>query len=340
MATFKAPRYVRVRRRPGPCPARRSRKFGAARADRRRPGRARGHRGPAAVASRAGDRLSGSAVGDHLPAVWWTPTNTSGSRRWHRTAARPGAASAAPPGSASPARSTGRSCSRSPRRCSTRRATRARRCRTSPTASACSRAASTTTSSPRRTCSSRSSARCTARATPSCAPPRPPTATRFRASRPRSAPPSSTPAATSSRRGVPARAGSRCPTARREQILGSGHAYQGVFRDLVAEAQREGLTRPDVDPRVAGLSILGSTNWVYRWFRPDGALDAGGDRRSSSRRWPCTGWRPPTPSPPGVPSLWAPDFQVTCWSPPPPPPKKKKRHPHQGTTGRPRGRRR
>ncbi|WP_433781256.1 TetR/AcrR family transcriptional regulator [Actinomycetospora sp. CA-101289] len=60
------------------------------------------------------------------------------------------------------------------------------------------------------------------------------------------------------------------PTARREQILGSGHAYQGVFRDLVAEAQREGLTRPDVDPRVAGLSILGSTNWVYRWFRPDG----------------------------------------------------------------------
>jgi TetR/AcrR family transcriptional regulator, cholesterol catabolism regulator len=60
------------------------------------------------------------------------------------------------------------------------------------------------------------------------------------------------------------------PTARREAILGSGHAYQGVFRDLVAEAQREGLARPDVDPRVAGLSILGSTNWVYRWFRPDG----------------------------------------------------------------------
>ncbi|MDF2978987.1 MAG: hypothetical protein K0S40_3715, partial [Actinomycetospora sp.] len=60
------------------------------------------------------------------------------------------------------------------------------------------------------------------------------------------------------------------PAARREAILGSGHAYQGVFRDLVAEAQHEGLARPDVDPRVAGLSILGSTNWVYRWFRPDG----------------------------------------------------------------------
>ncbi|GAA4790365.1 TetR/AcrR family transcriptional regulator [Actinomycetospora chlora] len=60
------------------------------------------------------------------------------------------------------------------------------------------------------------------------------------------------------------------PTPRREAILGSGHAYQGVFRDLVAEARREGLVRDGVDPRVAGLSILGSTNWVYRWFRPDG----------------------------------------------------------------------
>lgn len=60
------------------------------------------------------------------------------------------------------------------------------------------------------------------------------------------------------------------PTTRRAEILGTGHAYQGVFRDLVDEAQRAGLVRPDVDPRVAGLSILGSTNWVYRWFRADG----------------------------------------------------------------------
>lgn len=63
---------------------------------------------------------------------------------------------------------------------------------------------------------------------------------------------------------------SSLPVERRESVLGAGHVYQGVFRDLVAEAAEQGLVRDDVDPRVAGLSILGSTNWVYRWFRPDG----------------------------------------------------------------------
>ncbi len=60
------------------------------------------------------------------------------------------------------------------------------------------------------------------------------------------------------------------PRDRRQAVLGSEHVYQGVFRDLVAEAQRAGSVRADVDPRLAGLSILGSTNWVYRWFRPEG----------------------------------------------------------------------
>jgi AcrR family transcriptional regulator len=60
------------------------------------------------------------------------------------------------------------------------------------------------------------------------------------------------------------------PAARRMEILGSEHAYQGVFRDLVERGRQDGLVRPDVEPRLAALSILGSANWVYRWFRPDG----------------------------------------------------------------------
>src|SRR4029077_11918324 len=64
------------------------------------------------------------------------------------------------------------------------------------------------------------------------------------------------------------------PEARRQEVLGSEHAYQGVFRDLVERARQDGLARSDVDPRLAALSILGSANWVYRWFRPDGPHSA------------------------------------------------------------------
>ncbi|GAA4683307.1 TetR/AcrR family transcriptional regulator [Pseudonocardia yuanmonensis] len=65
---------------------------------------------------------------------------------------------------------------------------------------------------------------------------------------------------------------SALPPERREEILGSEHAYQGVFRDLVEQGQADGLVRADLDPRLAALSILGSTNWVYRWFRPGGTF--------------------------------------------------------------------
>ncbi|OJY43952.1 MAG: hypothetical protein BGP03_06625 [Pseudonocardia sp. 73-21] len=65
---------------------------------------------------------------------------------------------------------------------------------------------------------------------------------------------------------------SSLPEERRREILGSEHAYQGVFRDLIEKAQAEGLVRADLEPRLAALSVLGSTNWVYRWFRPGGAF--------------------------------------------------------------------
>lgn len=63
---------------------------------------------------------------------------------------------------------------------------------------------------------------------------------------------------------------SALPPERRKEVLGSEHAYQGVFRGLIELAQKEGLVRAGVDPRLAALSVLGSTNWVYRWFRPGG----------------------------------------------------------------------
>lgn len=63
---------------------------------------------------------------------------------------------------------------------------------------------------------------------------------------------------------------SALPPGKREQIIGDDHSYRGVFRELIDEAARNGDIRDDVDPRLAVLSILGSTNWAYRWFQPGG----------------------------------------------------------------------
>src|ERR1700712_4339845 len=40
---------------------------------------------------------------------------------------------------------------------------------------------------------------------------------------------------------------SALPPARRLEVLGNEHAYQGVFRDLIELAQKEGLARADLD---------------------------------------------------------------------------------------------
>ena len=57
---------------------------------------------------------------------------------------------------------------------------------------------------------------------------------------------------------------------RRLEVLGEQDAYLGVFRNLITEAQKQGLARTELDPGVASLAIIGSLNWIYRWFRPGG----------------------------------------------------------------------
>ncbi|WP_063739828.1 TetR/AcrR family transcriptional regulator [Pseudonocardia halophobica] len=46
--------------------------------------------------------------------------------------------------------------------------------------------------------------------------------------------------------------------------------YQAVVADLVADAQADPRVKPDLDPRLTALAVLGAANWVYRWYRPDG----------------------------------------------------------------------
>ena len=81
---------------------------------------------------------------------------------------------------------------------------------------------------------------------------------------------SSTPARTWCRRRCSCTSWPRCRRPAATEILGNEHAYQGCSATWSQRARRDGLARPDVEPRLAALSILGSANWVGRWFRPDG----------------------------------------------------------------------
>jgi AcrR family transcriptional regulator len=62
--------------------------------------------------------------------------------------------------------------------------------------------------------------------------------------------------------------------ARQAEIIGDEHAYRRVFVDLLEAGQQAGLIRAEVNPKLASLSILGSVNWVYRWFRTGGEFTA------------------------------------------------------------------
>jgi AcrR family transcriptional regulator len=61
---------------------------------------------------------------------------------------------------------------------------------------------------------------------------------------------------------------------RQAEIIGDEHAYRRVFVDLLEAGQQAGLIRAEVNPKLASLSILGSVNWVYRWFRTGGEFTA------------------------------------------------------------------
>jgi len=58
------------------------------------------------------------------------------------------------------------------------------------------------------------------------------------------------------------------PDARRKALRELEDRDRHRLEELIAEAQREGGIRADVDPRLAALALLGSVNWLHRWFQP------------------------------------------------------------------------
>jgi AcrR family transcriptional regulator len=50
--------------------------------------------------------------------------------------------------------------------------------------------------------------------------------------------------------------------------------FDRIVSDLVADAEREGGVRPDVDPVVTARLLFGTVNSLVEWYRPGGALSA------------------------------------------------------------------
>ncbi len=57
----------------------------------------------------------------------------------------------------------------------------------------------------------------------------------------------------------------------RAQINARKKRYIRFLESSFAEAVRDGRIRP-INPKVAAFSFLGTVNWIYKWFRPDGEI--------------------------------------------------------------------
>ena len=60
---------------------------------------------------------------------------------------------------------------------------------------------------------------------------------------------------------------------RQEQIIGARDKYERAVRRIIARGIDDGEFRA-VDAKIAVFAILGSINWIARWYRPEGSLHA------------------------------------------------------------------
>lgn len=59
---------------------------------------------------------------------------------------------------------------------------------------------------------------------------------------------------------------------RRAEIIAGRDRFEGVLRELVAKGIERGEFRK-VDPKIAVFAILGSINWIARWYSPEGGAE-------------------------------------------------------------------
>ena len=61
---------------------------------------------------------------------------------------------------------------------------------------------------------------------------------------------------------------------RRELIVEERDIYDNFLRDLIRQGQDEGTVCPDIEPKLAAITVLGMMNWLYHWYQPGGELSA------------------------------------------------------------------
>lgn len=54
--------------------------------------------------------------------------------------------------------------------------------------------------------------------------------------------------------------------------IGRRRDYERCFVKVVEQGILDGSLKPDLNPRIAVLTILGALNWTPEWFSPDGKL--------------------------------------------------------------------
>jgi AcrR family transcriptional regulator len=64
------------------------------------------------------------------------------------------------------------------------------------------------------------------------------------------------------------------PPALRKKINARKKDYVHVLENLMAEVQRARHAKGAVGPRAAAFALLGMLNWIYQWYKPEGALQA------------------------------------------------------------------
>src|ERR1700740_2023785 len=64
------------------------------------------------------------------------------------------------------------------------------------------------------------------------------------------------------------------PPVLRKRINSRKKEYVHFVESLIADVQRARQARSGVSPRAAAFALLGMINWIYQWYKPEGALQA------------------------------------------------------------------